>query len=127
MSPWLLAFLIFDAIVTVAVIALVLRRRVVVGAAIAKSLPSRAAFQAMTAFAREKEERIVEAVRANWSGAPEHLPSVLSNLVDQLQREALERDVPIDREILKTLVETTVQRHRLGRSGDVRKAMSAVA
>jgi hypothetical protein len=132
MPDWLIPVIVVDLIITVAVVWFVVQRRrqrmggggpdlaTTVGGLIG-------GFKEMAAFANERHARIGEYMRANWSGAPEQLPQVLGSLLEELEREALHRNISLDRDMLKTLVATSLRHHRIGRATDVGNALQKVA
>jgi len=86
-----------------------------------------AQFRELAAFAKEQHERIGEYMRANWSGMPDQLPGVLGALLDKLQSEASAKGLRLDREVLKTLVATSLRQHRIARANDAGNALERVA
>jgi hypothetical protein len=84
-------------------------------------------FSEMHGFIQEKHERIGEYLKANWSGDPKLLTPLLDSLVAELEREAEQHQLPIDRHIAKNIVAKSVEAHRLAPGRAVRKAMARVA
>jgi len=83
--------------------------------------------RALLGFIKDEQSRISEYLRANWSGSPEHLPQVLESLLGELDRDARERGVTIDREMLKTLLAQSVRAMRIVGGRDLEQAMERVA
>jgi hypothetical protein len=130
MNEWIVLFIVFDVIVTTAVILFVLKRRArMQGAALATGSPiaTLAQFREFAAFARDQHERIGEYLRANWSGIPDQLPAVLGALLDKLQSEAAAKNLTVDRDMLKTMVATSLRHHRIAKANDVGNALERVA
>jgi hypothetical protein len=121
---WLILLIVLDAVITAVVIFWIVRRQGTIGGMLGKTVTE---FRALAAFTNERHARIGEYMRANWSGAPEQLPQVLQALLDQLEREAHEHNLRIDREALKTLLSRSLQMHQIGHGAEVRKAIARVA
>lgn len=83
--------------------------------------------RALTAFANEQHERIGNDMQANWSGAPEQLPAVLGRLIDTLEQEARAKGLPVDRDMLTSVVEASLRSHRIAKGGQVREALKKAA
>jgi len=66
-------------------------------------------------------------MRANWSGMPEQLPSVLSALLDELERGAKAKNLPLDRDVLKTMLASSLRSHRIGKDSERNEAFKRVA
>lgn len=119
-----------DIVVTVGVVALLVRR-----AKIAKGIAGPAGsavtaishFRELAAFAKEQHQRIGDYMRANWSGDPAQLPGALEGLLDRLEEEARAKGLGFDRDALKTLVATSLRSHRIARPNDVGNALERVA
>jgi hypothetical protein len=83
--------------------------------------------RALAAFTREKHPRIKEYLSANWSGAPEQLPHVLESLLAELDHDARERGLTLNREMLKSILASSVRAHRVVKTHDLGEAMKQVA
>jgi len=124
---WLVFVVVVDLIIGLAIVAFVLRRR-------GEQMPSQppapgllAGMKEMANFVNERHARIGEYLRANWSGTPDQLPQVLGSLLAELEREALARGVTTNRDLLKTLIATSLRYHKIGRGSEVEKALERVA
>ena len=127
---FLVPFIVFDVFVTVIVLVAVLKLR---GRFFAMAIAARtgtanpAQLQAMLTFAREQTPRIAEYLRANYSGVPEQLPSVLTALLDELERAAKEQNVPLDRAGIKPMLASALDMYRIGNRRERGEAMLKVA
>ena len=126
MPQWLILFIALDLIVTAVVIALFLNGRLKFNVKIDGAV-SGTSLRELMEFSKDKHARIGEYLRANWSGAPEQLPSVLGTLLGELEREAESRGLTIDRDLLKSLLASSVRQHHLTRGKDLEQAMKQVA
>jgi hypothetical protein len=125
MPDWLVAVILFDVAVTLAAVVFVLRLR---ASRVGKPSPDPLQeFRALFEFSKQNHERIAEYVRANWSGSLEALPQVLESLVGQLEREAQERRLSADRDMLKVIISRSLEGHRIARGRDLQKALDRVA
>jgi hypothetical protein len=130
MNEWIVLFIAFDIVVTVAVLVYVMKRRMSAqGMVLPTGSPvaTLAQFRELAAFAKDQHERIGEYMRANWSGIPDQLPGVLGALVDKLQSESAAKGLTVDRDMLKTMVATSLRHHRIARANDVGNALERVA
>ncbi len=130
MSQWFVLFVVVDIVVTVAILMFVLKRRIASGAMAlpeGSGITDLAQIGPLMEFAKERHERIADYVRANWSGMPEQLPGVLSSLIDQLEREAHSQGHTFSRELLKTMVATSLRSKDVARPYDVGNALEKVA
>lgn len=132
MQQFLIPFLVFDAILTVAVLLFVLRRRAVRDATVPTGaghppIVSLGMVRALSTFASEQHERIGSHVRMHWSGIPDQLPGVVKSLLDELEIEARAQDLPVDREALKTMLAASLRKHGIGKGGVLGIAMQQVA
>ena len=130
MDNWILWLILAHVIVTIAVVAIVLRRHFTMSA---MQLPQDAVLADLAQigplanFAKERHERIADYVRANWSGMPDQLPGVLTSLLDQLEREARAQGHTFSRELLKTVVATSLRSHRLAKANEIGEALELAA
>jgi len=130
MNTWIVLFLVFDILVMLGIVLFVFRLRVKVGTVVlptASSLEELSQIRPLMEFAKDRQERIADYVRSNWSGVPDQLPGVLSSLVDQLEGEARAQGHTFSRDLLKTLVATTLRSRRISRPDDVGIALEKVA
>ena len=130
MNQLLVTFIVADIFITAAVLIYVFKRRRASGQIMV--LPSAASatiegFRALAAFAKEQHERIGNYMQANWSGAPENLPTVLSRLLDAIEQDAKAKGITADRETLKMLLSTSLRSHKIGSGREVRDALAKVA
>ena len=130
MKEFLIPFIVLDLIVIAIVLRKVLGLR---GTAWAMTLPGSPGtmgleqFPALAKFAREQHQRIGEYMRANWSGIPEQLPSVISALLNELERDAQEQGLEVQRDLLATVLATSLRSHRIGKGRELDMAMKQVA
>ncbi len=130
MHEMVVFFIVFDVIITVAVVMFIFKRRQAANGATRGATPgvlSMESFRALAAFAKDKHEHIGNYVQSNWSGIPDQLPSVLTSLLDGLERDALGKGLPADRDTLKVMLATSLRSHKIGRGNDVRDALAKVA
>jgi hypothetical protein len=78
-------------------------------------------------FAREQHPKIGEYMRANWSGVGEQLPGVVSALLDQLDRDAKAQGLALDRQMLKSMLASSLRSHRIGKGHELGDALKQVA
>jgi hypothetical protein len=123
MTPWILAIVAVDVVV-----GLVIIRRVLERSRAGRNGPVIAGLdlKALREFADTVHPRVGEYVRANWSGVPSDLPGVLGHLLDDLERDAKDRGLPLGRPILKQLIERSLHSLDIGRS-EVREALKQIA
>ena len=139
MSPFMILFIVVDAVLVVSVLVFVLRRqRASSGWPDAHTLDARTAdvnagllrlvrLRGLAAFADDQHDRIGEYLRCNWSGLPDQLPAVLTTLLTELERDAEARGLPADREALKALLATSLRAHHIGNRGRLREALNKAA
>jgi len=127
---WLVPFLALDVLVTIVVFVVVLKLR---GKLFAMALGAKAGtvsgeqVRALMTFAREQHARIGEYMRANYSGVPEQLPSVITALLDELERTAKAQNLPLDRAALKPMVASSLRMHGIGKARERDEAFARVA
>ncbi|MBI5168753.1 MAG: hypothetical protein HZA61_04610 [Candidatus Eisenbacteria bacterium] len=120
-SLWIVAFILFDVLVTAAVLLVVIRRRGGVAGAIGFD-PK----QAM-GVSRELEADAEQYLRANWSGDSTTLPQALTGLLDRVESKLAAEHLELDRERLKPIVLQIVTAKHLADARDAREAMKKVA
>ena len=130
MESWIVTFIVVDLIITAVVVFFVIRARAARALGLAEGgslLADLKEIGALTEFAKTRHERIAEYVRSNWSGIPDQLPRVLSSLVDQLEHEAQAQGHHFSRDLLKTLVATSLRQWRVVPGDQVGTALDKVA
>lgn len=130
MENWMVAFIAVDIVITAVVVFFIVRARLANPPGTTGAGASFSEIRQMGAlmdFAKPRYERIGEYVRSNWSGIPDQLPGVLSSLVDQLQQEAEAQGHKFSRELLKTMVATTLRQLRVVPGDQVGMAIDRVA
>jgi hypothetical protein len=83
-------------------------------------------FHDLRAFAKTFDERTVQYFRTNYSGDPTQLEGAIRGLLPILRELAAAQPVPIDEDILRTLLVACVSRHRLAPRGKVEAALDSV-
>jgi hypothetical protein len=129
-NHFLLPFIAFDLIVTLAVVIAVLKLRGRLLAVSFSTTPGAVSMDQLRAlgdFAREQHPHIGEYMRANWSGMPDQLPSVLTGLLNELESTAKERNLPLDRGMLKAMLASSLRSHRIGKGSERDEAFKQVA
>ncbi len=121
MNLWLVAFITFDILLTTVIIVLVLRRKVSGGMVLGVD------FARLSRFADSTHAMVGEYMRANYNGHSESLPGVLGPLLDKLEQEAKAQGLDLGRDVIKTVMMTSVTRHNAARYADVKSALSKVA
>ena len=130
MNHFLVPFLAVDLFVTLVVIVAVLKLR---GTVFAMAIGARAGtvnsdqLRALMTFAREQHARIGEYMRANYSGMPEQLPSVITALLDELESTAKAQNLPLDRAALKPMLASSLRMHGIGKARERDEAFQRVA
>ncbi len=130
MHEMVVFFIVFDVILTAAVVMFIIKRRQASSGVAPEKAPgvfSMAGCRGLAAFAKDKHEHIGNYVQSNWSGIPDQLPGVLTSLLDGLERDAQAKSLPVDRDALKVMLATSLRSHKIGRGNDVRDALERVA
>jgi hypothetical protein len=122
MNPWLVAFIVFDVVVTTAVGLWIIRSR---GAALTGVLG--VDFAGLRRFSDSAQNIATEYLRANYSGDPEQLPGVLTGLLDRLESEARAQNLPFGRDVLRGVIRQLASRPNLASASEITKAMKRVA
>lgn len=120
-SLWIAAFILFDMMVTAAVLLYVIRRRGGVAGVIGFD-PK----QAM-GVSRELEADAEQYLRSNWSGDSTTLPQALTGLLDRVESKLAAEHMALDRERIKPIVLQIVTAKHLADARDAREAMKKVA
>jgi hypothetical protein len=81
---------------------------------------------AVARFAESAHEEIGAYLAANYGGDIETLPGVLASLVDRLDARAQSEGLPLDRRVLKHLIESSAIKHKVARSNEVHAALTQV-
>src|SRR5262250_1554524 len=110
MPQWLMAFILLDVLITVIVVALFLSGRLKLNVKINTTF-SGVNLHDLMEFSKEKHARIGEYLRANWSGAPDQLPSVLETLLAEMEHDAQARGMTVSRDLLKSILASSVRQH----------------
>jgi hypothetical protein len=126
MPSWLVAFIVLDLVITGVVVALFLSGRLKLNVKIDGSV-SGLNFRELMEFSKEKHARIGEYLRANWGGDPGQLPSVLTTLLAELEHDAQARGMTINRDLLKSILASSVRQHHVTKGRDLEQAMKQVA
>lgn len=126
MPQWLVMFIVADLVIMGVVAFLFLSGRLKLDVDL-KVQQTGVDFRSLMELTKDKNPRISEYLRANWSGAPEHLPQVLGSLLTELETDARQRGMTIDRDLLKTVLAQMVRSHRIVRGNDLEQAMERVA
>jgi hypothetical protein len=116
-------FVVVDIIVTAAVLWIIFTRRKADGA------PNLFGFDfgRFKRFTDEAHAEVGEYLRANYSGDPQQLPGVLPPLLDRLQARAQSEGLPLEREMLKTVIARSAAMHKVAKQNDVAHALDRVA
>jgi hypothetical protein len=77
-------------------------------------------------FARAFDARVVEFMRANYSGDPAQLEGALRGLLALAREMARQQPEPLGDDVLQSVVVTAVAAHRIANRGQVRSALDAV-
>ncbi len=117
---WIIAFIVFDLIVTATVLYFVFRNRGVLKVAGID-------FKKLREYTEFCERTIDEDFRARWSGDTGSLPGAIETLLIRLEAEAHAQELPVEREWLKSSVARWLQSKQLASEADVREAMKQVA
>lgn len=122
MPAWaIVAFVIFDAIVTVIVLRAMLEKRGGLSAFLGTDLRN------IMEVSNEMERETEEYLRTNWSGDPSTLPVALGSLLDRFEARVREKHLPVTRAELKPMLGRLVLARRLANSPDVQEALRQVA
>src|SRR5713101_5065509 len=96
MPSWLGPFIVFDIFVTLIVVA-VITKKLKFNVNIKLNSSGPIDVKGMMEFAKDEHGKIGEYLRANFSGQPEMLASVLEALLEQLDQDAKNRGLTFDR------------------------------
>jgi hypothetical protein len=118
--PLIVAFVVFDLVVTATVLVVLVRRRAAPGGAANVVSGVQAALAAV-------QPEVDSAFKANWSGETAALPGLLEPLLSRLEDEMRSRQLPADRAQLKLALAATVAARRLASRRDVDEALRQVA
>jgi hypothetical protein len=87
----------------------------------------RGQLRGLATFAAEQNERISAYVHDNWKGVPDQLPAVLDALLTQLEHDAEEKGLWLDRETLKSMLVVALRSNRVVDNDVVLEALEKVA
>jgi hypothetical protein len=130
LNHFLIPFLVLDLIVALAVLFGVIKLRgsaFMVSVRNVASIVSLDQMRALETFSIEQHKHIGDYVRANWSGIPDQLPPVLTALLDDLERAAKEKSLPLERDALKAMLAGSLRAHRIGKGSERNEALKRVA
>src|SRR5262249_18333510 len=116
MNHLLIPFILLDMVVTAIVVVVAMRLRTSPLAVSLRNLTSIVGMdqlRALEQFAREQHQHIGEYMRANWSGNPDQLPAVITALLNDLERSAREKNLPLQRDLLKAMLASSLRAHRI--------------
>jgi len=122
MSPWIVAFILFDMVVTTAVVLWVVRRR----AGLTPGVLG-VDFAAVRRFSDAARPITREYMQANYSGHADDLPGALTGLLDRLHAEAQAQKLPFDRDVLRSVLKQLVSGEKLASRAQIASAMKKVA
>ena len=126
MPSWLGPFIVFDIIVTLIIVGVVTKHiKFNVNLKVNSSGPMDV--KGLIDFAKDEHGKIGEYLRANFSGQPEMLPSVLEALMEQLDADAKNLGLTFDRKTLKVLLAGVVRSHKVCKPHELQDAMEKVA
>lgn len=133
MMAWVACVVVADVVVTLFFIRRYLAKQKALAAtsgapaAIGGSAAAIPSFLTLRKFTDAIHPRIGEIVRSSWSGDADSLPTVLTMALDEAQREAQARGLPLDRDVLKKVVELSVAKHHVTQGAVLREALQKVA
>ena len=130
LAYWIIAFVIFDLIITLVVIRAVMAKRATglpITGEDAESHTPLPDFGQLKEYSDAIHPRLGELVRMQWSGDAESLVTVLPMALDLADREARARGLVLDRDILKKFVESSLAKHGIARGSQIREALKQVA
>ena len=119
-SVWIVAFVVFDLIVTAAVLFYVIQRR---GGFKVAGID----FQKLREYTEFCEQTIEQDFRATWIGDATTLPTAIESLLQKLEAEAATQQLPVARPWLTTSVARWLQSKQIASGAEVREAMKQVA
>lgn len=126
MPSWLGPFLVFDVIVTLIVLGVVTKRiKLNVNVKVNGGGPTDV--RGLIDFAKDEHGKIGEYLKANFSGQPEMLPTVLEALMEQLEADAASRGLTFERKTLKVLLAGVVRSHKVCGPHELQEAMEKIA
>ncbi|MEO5989346.1 MAG: hypothetical protein ABIU54_02580 [Candidatus Eisenbacteria bacterium] len=121
MKPlWMVAFVLFDLVLTSVVLYFVVRSR---GGLKVAGID----FQKLREYTEFCERTIGQDFRATWSGEASTLPAAIERLLQKLEAEAQAQQLPVERPWLKTSVARWLQSKQIASGSEVREAMKQVA
>ena len=123
MLNWVIGFIVLDIVVTLAVVAFVVKRRESGGSIMIAGLN----LSAIREYTDVIHPRIGEYVRSNWSGIPEQLPRVLETLLEEMDREARSHGLELDRDTQKQVLRASLASHKVATGKSLDEALAHVA
>jgi len=108
----------------VAVLFLIVMLRVLVPVTI--RIATNVSVRDLRQFSESFDRRLVEYMRANYSGDPAQLEAPLRGLLALAREMARQQPEPLGDDILQTLIVTAVAAHRFARRGQAQSALDAV-
>jgi len=117
----IVAFVVFDILVTVIVLRALLARRGGLSALLGVNL------QHIMQVSNEMERETEEYLRANWSGDPTTLPVALTSLLNRFESRVRDKQLPVTRDELKPMLGRIVLARKLAKSSEVHDALKQVA
>src|SRR6266513_5809873 len=126
MPSWLGPFIVFDIFVTLIVVAVV-TKKLKFNVNIKVNSSGSIDLKGMTAFAKDEHGKIGDYLRANFSGQPEQLMTVLEALLEQLDSDAKSRGLTFDRRTLKALLAGSVRGHHVVKPKELDEALEKLA
>src|SRR5439155_11217514 len=125
MPQWMIAFIVLDVVIMAFVIALFVSGRLKINVKINGTVTG-VNFHDLMEFSKERQARIAEDVRANWSGAPEQLPQVLESLLGEMEHDAQARGLTVSRDMLKSILASSLRQQHLAKGNELEQAMKRV-
>ena len=129
MHSWtlpLVLFVLFDVLVMVLVLKKVIKIRLNVMTQI-NGVTTLDQLRALGDFSRQEHDKIGEYMRANWSGFAEQLPSVITSLLELVDRDAKDKGLTLGRDVLKSMVANSLKAHKIGKGRELGEALKQVA
>lgn len=123
-------FVLFDLLVMVLVLKKVVKVRVQLTTYVNKMGNAPTTLEQLRAlgdFARGEHDKIGEYMRASWSGFAEQLPSVITSLLEVLERDAKDKGLTLDRDVLKSMLASSLRAHKIGKGRELAEALKQVA
>ena len=120
-TPIIVIAVVLDIAVTAAILWLFLARRKTGGPLLGTS------WSELKRFADDSHTMVGEYLRANYSGHPEQLPTLLESLLARLEDQAKTQGLALDRDTLRALLQRSIETHRLAKGRELEMALDKVA